>query len=87
MTDGEKMVWAAAFVLKYKAMSDRLSGYRSQNPLTRERERRDEAEAAAIFASQAVEAMDKAKKRMSNKQKKDENAYYRLSEMLKKERK
>lgn len=84
MTDGEKLVWAAAFVEKYKALNDPMHVFYMRDASERKRQRasRQIAEEAAQFADEAVDVMKLAQRVMKKGVGRKTTAYQRLTEML-----
>lgn len=89
MTQGERLVWAAAYAQYYNEMSNGVAGQRGDVSLParvmRER-KRNVAICAAAKAEEAVEAMQFARAHLAKKKKQNTRVYKDLLEMLKEER-
>jgi hypothetical protein len=85
MTEGEKLVWAAAFVEKYKALEDPLLTFISRDASYAECRKATEKITvnAAKFADEVVNAMTVAQKLLRKGTDRKTRAYARLNEMLK----
>ena len=85
MTNGQKMVWAAAFALKLNDCNDSswAWAYQLSNPTEKEviKALRELAVKATEFADLAVTAMNRAEKELRHKKETDTKQYKRLLEM------